>query len=333
MKTINYIFRKQLEGAISIEKLFGIIIKNVSSDFEKKILVNPHPLNPIGVLKSIFFFVRKKADINHITGDIHWLAIFLNPTHTILTIHDLVGYHKYHGIVKFIYFAFWIYLPIRRVKYITVISEKTKKEITNLLPWAEKKITVIPNCVTIESYQKASILGNEIPKILTIGTLPNKNLERVIEATEGLSVELNIVGKLTQNQEQLLRNKNILYKNYYNIPEEQLVSLYRNADILCFPSTYEGFGLPILEGQANDCAVITSDLYPMKEVAADGAILIDPYNANAIKKAILTIIENKELTQKLIDKGRENVKKYTVENIVNQYQNLYYKILKTKSSC
>lgn len=55
----------------------------------------------------------------------------------------------------------------------------------------------------------------------------------------------------------------------------------------------KGFGLPILEGQANDCAVITSDLYPMKEVAADGAILIDLYNANAIKKAILTIIENK----------------------------------------
>lgn len=327
MATINYIFRKKIEGAHSIEKLFNIIMENVSNHYNKNQLVNPYKLTPIGILKAAAFFRKNTADINHITGDIHWLAIFLNPKNTILTIHDLVGYFKYKGIRKYLYFLFWIYLPIKRLKYVTVISEKTKKEIIDILPWAEKKIVVIPNCLTIKSNRKQNFQEKEKQIMLTIGTLPNKNIERVIKAIKDLPIVLHLIGKLNKTQKKLLKENNISYNNFYNLSEEELIQSYLKADLLCFPSTYEGFGLPILEAQANDCVVITSDIYPTKEVAGNAAVLVNPYEIGEIRNAVKSIINDQELKHSLIKKGRENIKKYEVQNIVNKYQDLYEKMM------
>ena len=78
----------------------------------------------------------------------------------------------------------------------------------------------------------------------------------------------------------------IIFKNKINISEEELQQIYFESDILCFPSLYEGFGLPILEAQASEVAVITSNISPTKEVAGKGAILVNPLDKNEIKKSI-----------------------------------------------
>lgn len=277
---------------------------------------------------AILFFRRNQGDINHITGDIHWIVLGLNPKKTVLTIHDLVGLHDLKGIKKKIYFYLWVFFPIKRARYITVISEKTKNEILDLIPDAESKIEVIPNPLLTELAPLVLEKHNPVPHILIVGTRSNKNIERIFEAVIGLDLLLTVVGELSLEQKQFLDQNDIQYSNKIHISDFELNNCYDRADILCFPSLYEGFGLPILEAQAHNCAVITSNISPMRELASDSALLVNPESSAQIKEAVEKIIKNPELKKKLILQGRENIKKYSMENITKQYIQLYHKIVK-----
>ena len=81
--------------------------------------------------------------------------------------------------------------------------------------------------------------------------------------------------------------------------------------------------MPIIEGQASGRIVITSNISPMKDVAGDGAILIDPFDDKSIKKAYLAVIKDQNLRENIIQKGFSNAKKYTIKTIKNQYYNIY----------
>ena len=76
------------------------------------------------------------------------------------------------------------------------------------------------------------------------------------------------------------------------------------AAALCYPSLFEGFGIPILEGFAAEVPVITSDISSMPEVAGEASILVDPLSESSIQKALITIAEDKNLAKELITKGR-----------------------------
>ena len=252
----------------------------------------------------------------------------LDAKKTVLTIHDLVGLRDLTGIRRKIYYFLWLYFPVKKARYITVVSEKTKNEIIGLLPGAAKKITVIPNPLTTEVTPLIIDKKNLKPHVLVVGTRANKNVDRIIEAIANLDILLTIVGELSEIQKKELERRNIRYTNRFQISDQELDECYDQADILCFPSLYEGFGLPILEAQARNCAVITSNISPMKEIASDSALLVNPESSVQIKEAVEKIVKNPELKKKLILQGRENVKKYSLENITKQYVHLYHKIVK-----
>lgn len=323
---VNF-FNRKLTKSLSIEKLFSFIIPEIDKlGYQSKIIYNPYDLSIIGLVKSILFFRSNKSTINHITGDIHWLAIFLNPKNTVLTIHDLVGLTQLNGIKRKLFYWFWVYLPIKRLKYITTISQKTKNEIVALLPWAENKITVIENCLTFP-IKKFDKIPNTIPQVLIVGTRVNKNIETTFSAVKDLPVELTIVGELSKKQLQYLKGHNIRFKNKINISELELQQIYFESDILCFPSLYEGFGLPILEAQASQVAVITSNISPTKEVAGKGAILVNPLDKNEIKKSIELLMNDAEFKKSLINSGLENIKNYSPQMIAKKYSELYKKMM------
>ena len=94
------------------------------------------------------------------------------------------------------------------------------------------------------------------------------------------------------------------------VPDEDLPALYSGAKAFLFPSLFEGFGLPILEAQACGCPVITSNVSSMKEIAGDGAILIDPYDIESIVNA-MEVVEDKKERESLIKKGFENKSKFS----------------------
>jgi glycosyltransferase involved in cell wall biosynthesis len=90
---------------------------------------------------------------------------------------------------------------------------------------------------------------------------------------------------------------------------------------------YEGFGLPVLEGQAIGRPVLTSDLDPMRHVAGKGACLVDPYKVDSIRAGVLRIIENEDYRELLVREGFSNAAMYSLDAVAAQYADLYRELL------
>jgi glycosyltransferase involved in cell wall biosynthesis len=243
----------------------------------------------------------------------------------ILTIHDIEFLKRTAGVKYLILKKLWIDWPIKKSAFITTISEFTKSELLKLEKYTTP-IVVIPNPLTLPIIFESKKFNTRLPNILQIGTKKNKNLPRLIESLKDIPCQLSIIGKLTLEQKKLLQQANINYLEKYQLSEQEIINEYRNCDILAFVSTYEGFGLPIIEAQAMGRVVITSNTTSMPEVVRSSALMVDPYSSEAIKKGILSLINNEGLRNKLIQKGLINVTRFQPEEIARQYNNIYKKL-------
>ena len=211
---------------------------------------------------------------------------------------------------------------------ITVISEFIKAELLGHIHIAPEKIRVVYDFVPPDIQFDSKPELEEKPVLFHIGTMPNKNLENVILSIKDLHVKLIILGKLKPHHRRLLEEYKIDYENFFNLQYESVLNLYRRSDIVLFPSLYEGFGLPILEGNAIGRPVITSNTSSMPEVAGDAAILVNPREVAEIRQSVLMLLENQELRSELVRKGLENVKRFQPAAIADEYVKLYEEILK-----
>ncbi|MDA9312912.1 glycosyltransferase family 4 protein [Vicingaceae bacterium] len=312
------VFRKSTPSFHSIENVFETLLPFL--DIEKVVL-KQESKGILNRLKNIFDLLRYRHHLLHITGNDNYLLCFPFAK-AILTIHDIEALKRKRGVIKMIFKYFWFTLPIKNAKVITTISEFSKNEIQGLF---KKKISirVIQNPLTLNLDYSPSTFNELSPKILLIGTKKNKNLERLIQAVIGLPCELIIVGSVENEVEGTLIENEIKYSIMYNLSNTEIVEQYIECDFVCFVSTYEGFGLPILEAQAIGRPTITSNISPMKEVAGGGSLLVDPLLVQEIRKGINTVIKNKELRLSLVEKGRINVKKYDPKIIALKYQSIY----------
>ena len=277
------------------------------------------------ILFNLIFLTRFKNGLFHITGDVHYAILALPKDRTILTIHDLVFLHTYKGLRRRLLKWIFLDLPVKKAKYITTISEKSKQEILDYTNCDPEKILVIPNPVDPIFSTSTSSTSSTSSTILFLGTKPNKNLEISIAALFGLDIHLRIIGELSRKQKEMLGKFNIQYSSDFSISPEQLASEYSNADIILFPSTYEGFGLPVIEGFQAGKPVITSNISPMKEVAGDGALLADPTSIASIRDHVIKLLADQQLQTQLVAAGKEKVKQYQPGFIAEAYQQLWSK--------
>ena len=282
--------------------------------------------SPRVILRNNKFARSKQAEINHITGDCHYLALaFKNKS--ILTIHDVKS-ALYGNFIQQLYVKlFWFWLPALFVKRITVISKFTKYELEIIIPFAKNKIRVIHNPINSVLKQVPYQFQSKCPEILFIGTKSNKNLEQSLTAIKDLNCEAVIIGKLSIGQKELLEQYHIIYKNKLDLTYEEVVECYHRCDLVCFISTYEGFGMPIIEAQAIGRPIITSNLGAMREVSNGTACEVDPNDVNAIKESIKKILEDEKYRQQLIKDGLHNVKRFQPKLIAGQYIDLYKEVL------
>lgn len=324
---ITYFFRAQSSYKNSIENLFNTIIQLLPSNFTAKLLyVKYSQISLISLLKNIIFVYKHKGQLNHITGDIHYISLFLSPENTILTIHDIETLNKGSVLRRQIISLFWFFLPLKHLKYITVVSNFTKREIIKRFNISNDKIYVIPNCIPDRLKYTPKPFDAQCPTLLQIGTKHNKNLPNLIRAISNLKCKLIIIGKLNNDQIEMLINNQIDCMNYFNVNYEDVIKCYIKSDILTFVSTYEGFGLPILEANAIGRPVVTSNLASMPEVAGEAALLVNPYKPSQIQEAIIRLVNEPELRKNLIKKGIENVKRFSPESITKVYTDLYKKV-------
>lgn len=325
---VSIFFRKPQSGNISIERLFNYIIEEFPTDFSYKEFISTYVSR--GVYKRIFNIFEayfRRGDVNHITGDVHFLCYFLPKNKTILTIHDCASLERLKGIKKNTFYFFWFWLPAKRVSIITVISEATKKELLQYIKCDEKKIRVIHDCISKEFKPNPKTFEADNPTLLQVGTGNNKNIINVAKALKDVPCYLRIIGKLTLEQINCLNENAINYSNVYKISDNDLINEFIKCDVLIFASTYEGFGMPILEANATGRPVITSNILSMPEVAGNAACLVNPFDVKDIKKGILKVIKDDNYRESLIYNGYINAKRFNPKNIADQYINLYKEIL------
>tara|TARA_R110002073_G_scaffold56906_2_gene144982 strand:+ start:20885 stop:21889 length:1005 start_codon:yes stop_codon:yes gene_type:complete len=322
---IAHLHRRPFPGSFSIERLFkGIRLKLSDHGVHVNELVAPRfSKGIVSRIQNIQWAKTLRADVFHVTGDIHYVTLGMTAEKTVLTIHDLEMLTRSKGLRRKLLKTFWFDLPLNRVAAVTVISEATKEKLLSLVDLDPTIVRVIPNFVDPRFEFVCYPSLDAPPRILLLGTKANKNLERTIQALQNIDCNIDIVGRLSDHQRQLLVECGNTFKNHVGISDDELIGLYRNCCVVCFASTEEGFGLPIIEAQATGRPVVTSNCSSMPEVAGTGAILVDPHDVDSISVGIQKALSDRECRQQLIHNGLKNCKRFQLESVAAQYADLY----------
>ena len=330
MRVIRIIIANRASGRFwSIEEIFSNVVRALPDRVTGTIVSAPRARANLGSLfgNLLWLWSRKNADLVHQTGDIHYAILGVWRYPVVLTIHDLRFIEEAQGLKRFLFWWLWLYLPCKRANRVTVISDFTMSRLLALCNVNPAKVRVIPNCVSPEFLPQMRPLDPVRPLLLLVGTTPNKNLDRIAAACQGLLVKLAVLGILSNAQKVKLEKHELEYEAFHALTKTGVVNLYQTCDLVVFVSTYEGFGLPILEAQAVGRPVLTSSFAPMSDVAGEGALKVDPFDVAAIRSGLQRLLEEPELREELVQKGFENVKKYSATAIAAQYASLYREVL------
>jgi glycosyltransferase involved in cell wall biosynthesis len=295
-----------------------------------------------------------RPDIFHCT---YQLPLRSKSACNIYTIHDLVPLRLPFTTLDNKRRTFRLLKEIAaKADHIVTVSENSKRDIIELLSIDEKKVTNTYQAVSFAiqdlerseetiAEQLSGSFGLEFQQyLLFFGALePKKNVGRLIEAylASGVSVPLVIVGgggwhneaettlleELRDSEPRAIERNPLLLKRrvrrFRYVRPSFLVSLIRGARAVVFPSLYEGFGLPVLESMVLGTPVVTSRESSLPEIAGDAALLVDPYNADDIARAITTIVNDADLRAELSRRGRQQAAKFSVERYRERVAALY----------
>jgi glycosyltransferase involved in cell wall biosynthesis len=255
---------------------------------------------------------------------------FVHSKNSIVTIHGLEYeyFPEYYPLWQRLYFRINLKYALKHAQRIIAITENTKQDLIKLYGGDEKKIKVVHHGTEIQ-YSKLKIQSDILkfkiqkPYLLYLGRLEQKkNIEGILDAYKILKEKYNIPHKLIlvgapgygyKKIKLKIRNFKLEIKELGYVDEPTKWQLLKNAEVFLFPSFYEGFGLPVLEAQAVGTPLVTSYNSCLPKIAGEGALFVDPKNPAQIAEAIKSIIDDKNLRDKLIQSGFENIKRFSWE--------------------
>jgi glycosyltransferase involved in cell wall biosynthesis len=271
----------------------------------------------------MFAVWKQQADVYHVTGDIHYVCCVLPKKKTLLTVHDCEVLHRLSGWKREIVRFFWYTHAAKHATRITVNSEETKRQLLKVIRYPAERIHVIPVSVSPLYQPDKRPFNSDNPHILQVGTKLNKNVPRLVQALQGLRCHLDIVGPVDEALRQLLKVAQISWTGWGRLNDDQMYERYREADIVAFVSTHEGFGMPIVEAQCVERVCVTSNLSSMPEVAGNGACLVDPYDINSIRRGILRLTNDSTYRNSCLNHGRLNRERFNSQLIARQFGEVY----------
>jgi glycosyltransferase involved in cell wall biosynthesis len=295
-----------------------------------------------------------QPDIFHCT---YQLPLRSKSACNIYTIHDLVPLRLPFTTLDN---KRWLFRLLKKIAakadHIVTVSENTKRDIIELLGVEENRITNTYQAVsfpredierseTAIAEQLAGSFGLELQEyLLFFGALePKKNVGRLIEAYLASGVDLPLVlvagegwhnASETTLLEELRENEpgptglnrmrvKRRVRRFRYVRPSTLITLIRGARAVVFPSLYEGFGLPVLEAMTLGTPVVTSRESSLPEIAGEATLLVDPYDADDIARAIATIVNDADLRAELSHRGRFQAAKFSVERYRERVEALY----------
>lgn len=224
---------------------------------------------------------------------------------------------------------------IERSDHFLTISEFSRREMTELLHIPAERISVVYSAPSdlsrsADFSETAVHLGIKSPFILYVGTIePRKNLLLLLRAfallksEAGIPHQLVLAGGTGWNNTEIYKTaqalpcaEDICFTGY--LSEAERNSLYQNADVLTFPSLYEGFGMPPLEAMRLGCPVVCSDAAALPEITGGAAHLVNPAQEESIAEGIWKVLSNRGYAADLTQKGHLQAQKFTWESSANR---------------
>jgi len=298
------------------------------------------------ILKYLTYFYQEEFDLfwepNHLSN------ANIKAKRRVTTVHDL-SFHlhpDWHPKERVEYFEKYFWDEVVKSDRIITGSHCAKQELLQYIEFDADKIDVIYHGVDHDNFKQYPkvILKNfrnrfNIPKkyILFVGSIePRKNLFSLLSAYRKLDTtikkeyKLVLVGFKGWRNDEIMslleaEKENIIYLGYLN--DQELAYVYNMASLFCYPSFYEGFGLPPLEAMACGTPVIVSNLSSMPEVCGDAALYADPYDINDISKKMQRLLENDLLQKEMAERGLEHVKRFTWEDAASKHMDVFVRLL------
>jgi glycosyltransferase involved in cell wall biosynthesis len=236
------------------------------------------------------------------------------PVPSVLTVHDLAilrfpeafpPWHRLYG-------AAGLERVLRSADALVAVSEFTRQELVALSGIPAERIRVVPNGV--DPGFVADGPRAEGDYVLAVATLePRKNLARAVDAAQLAGVELRVVGARGWG--------GVEVPGWVGeVPDAELARLYRGARCVLYVSSYEGFGLPVLEAMACGTPVVTSRGTAMEEVAAGAAVLVDPRDAGSVAEGIAEADARRE---ELVPRGLARASELTWDRAADEVVRLW----------
>lgn len=289
-----------------------------------------------------------KVDLFHATDFV--LPPTLPATKTIVTVHDLSFMRVPDAASPKLkaYLEMVVPRSVRQATYVIADSQATKNDLVDLYEILPDKISVLLSGIDsrykpINSRSSLLTMRNkykigDIPYLFSIGTIqPRKNYSRVIQALRllrkrGYDLHLVIAGGKGWLEDEMYKTLDDTQMHDYVhligfVDEADISALYSGAECVVFPSLYEGFGFPVLEGMACGTPIVTSNVSSLPEVAGDAALMVDPYSVEEIANAVQKILDDSTLKTTLIERGLKQSAKFTWENSARQLLDIYRQVL------
>jgi len=283
----------------------------------KRVLLNRFKVLPLAKEQDPFIF---HSSYNRITR---------NPNaRPVITIHDFVHERFYSGLRRYLH-LYQKNKAILAAEKIIVVSENTRQDLLHFHPYLkEEDISVIYNGVSAEFYPLATRPHTSSkPYLLFIGSRAYyKNFHFAIDLLKRLSdFDFCIVGSALSDQETRLLNQKIpaRWKMFSHIDNQKLNEVYNAAYALIYPSSYEGFGIPLLEVMKTGTPFVALNKSSIPEVAGKAGVLVDALDLDAFEQAVLSIQGNESLLSAL---GQEQASQFSWEKCYRETLQVYHKL-------
>jgi glycosyltransferase involved in cell wall biosynthesis len=290
---------------------------------------------------------RDRPELLHV----QYTAPLACPVPVVVSVHDVsfLEHPDYFPFYRSLQLRLTVRRTIRRAACILTGSEFSRDSIARAYNLDPERIAVVHNaaadCFHQVRLEAAQALVRDrfqmaAPFILSVGDLqPRKNHVGLIEAFAGLIQahpelphELVLAGKETWfagRVRDAARNSGVADRIRFLgfVSDDDLLHLYNCCELFCFPSYYEGFGLPVLEAMACGAAVACSNTSAIPEVADGAALLFNPYNADEITRAMLDLIQLPELRARMSRLGSQRASHFSWQKTARETLGVYYSVL------
>ena len=291
---------------------------------------------------------RQQADLFHIIDGSHaYVARWLPDIPVVATTHDFIPLLQTKGRFTLTppgMMAQWLIRKsineLKKLKLVIADSQSTKNDFVNLAGGDVDKIIVvypaISTCMSKEYGSKSCIQWTDRRHSKSVYVLHVGNdsfyknrigaLRVFARIREKLDIELRMAGpppgpELTSLIRELSLTNHVHF--VINPEDDQLVNLYLNAVLLLFPSLYEGFGWPPLEAMASGCPVVCSTAGSLPEVVGEAALKSSSDDYRQMAENCVAVLKDAELANRLIQKGYEQVKKFSLERMGEELISVY----------